>query len=71
MLMCPEDVCKTVFGKELTENTISLLQMIREVFGVTFKLKPQVKEGESKEMSGGIVVSCLGLGAKNMARRVR
>lgn len=46
-----------------TPHTIKLLRLLRDVFGVVFKVKP---DGESMT----IVLSCLGIGFKNIAKGI-
>ena len=63
MILGPEDVCKVRFG-ELTEHTVLLLRLIKEAFGVVFKIV------EDKE-TNTVILSCLGTGFQNVARKVR
>ena len=83
MVVGPEDVSKIRVG-ELTDTTIMTLQLLRDAFGVVFKIKAgsesQVKDGisdssSSKNMSSNsedrsVLLSCLGIGFKNVFRRV-
>eukprot|EP01042_Synura_sphagnicola_P003059 gene3059-3756_t len=41
MVVCPEDVCKVRFGSVLTESTIETLNLLKDVFGVVFKIKEE------------------------------
>lgn len=63
MVLGPEDVCKVRFGSELTNNAINTLQLLFDAFGVMFKIK-------ADPIDNTILVSCLGIGFKNMARKV-
>ncbi|CEG35187.1 18s rrna biogenesis protein rcl1 [Plasmopara halstedii] len=62
MALGPEDVAKVRIGK-LTPHSISCLRLLREFFGVTFKIKP---DPETKT----VLLSCLGVGFKNLAKKV-
>lgn len=66
MAMGPEDITKVRFGSELTENAISMLQILKDHFGIVFKIK-----NEDIDTFPTIVVSCLGIGFKNMARKIK
>jgi len=61
MALCPEDVSRVRVGK-LSPLTISFLRLMREVFGITFKLA-------AEEDTNTVIMSCLGIGYKNIARR--
>jgi len=50
------------FGSVLTEPAIETLNLLKDVFGVVFKIK------EESETSS-ILLSCLGVGYKNMNRK--
>lgn len=83
MVLGPEDVCKVrnnavllVAGKliisflasqmrfgELTENSIQVLRILRDAFGVIFKIK-------TDRETNTVLLSCLGTGYKNMARKI-
>ena len=65
MVVGPEDVCKVRFGSELTPQAILTLQLLRDAFGTVFK----IKRDDSQEAST-IILSCLGTGYRNMARRI-
>jgi len=99
MVMASEDVCKIRVGNELTPQAIELLSIIRDHFGVVFKLKndspiantadtvgrshastalPPVTDADGNELDMNmncgrdtIMVSCLGIGYKNVSRRIR
>jgi len=62
MILCPEDVSKVRLGA-LTPYTIESLRLYKEIFGVTFKLKPDATNNT-------IIASCLGIGFKNLTRRI-
>jgi len=62
MTLCPEDVSKIRLGK-LTPYTIQYLRHLRDFFGITFKIKA---DPESKT----VLLSCLGTGFKNLARKI-
>ncbi|KAI9922741.1 hypothetical protein PsorP6_002176 [Peronosclerospora sorghi] len=62
MALGPEDVAKVRFGK-LTPYSIECLRHLREFFGITFKIKP---DPETKT----VLLSCLGIGFKNLAKKV-
>ena len=88
MVICPEDVCKVRFG-ELTEQSIRTLRILRDAFGIIFKIKASSATAAGSGGGAGAVsgareysssdvttedrstlISCLGVGYKNMARRV-
>lgn len=62
MILCPEDVSKIRLGP-LTPYTIESLRLYKELFGVTFKLKTDLE-------TNTIIASCLGIGFKNLTRRI-
>ncbi|OQS00483.1 RNA 3'-terminal phosphate cyclase [Thraustotheca clavata] len=62
MTLSPEDVSKVRFGK-LTPYSIQYLRHLRDFFGVTFKIKA---DNDSKT----VLLSCLGLGFKNLSKKV-
>jgi RNA 3'-terminal phosphate cyclase-like protein len=84
MVLCPEDVCKVIFYSsphaftfgtrddhlclfqirfgQLGEVTVGIFRLIFDFFGVVFK----VREDTS---TSTVMVSCLGTGYTNMARR--
>lgn len=65
MALGPEDVSKVRLGNNLSVQTIKTLQLLKDAFGVVFKIKRQREEDESS-----IVLSCLGVGMKNMSRKI-
>jgi RNA 3'-terminal phosphate cyclase-like protein len=62
MILGPEDVSKVRLGA-LTPYTIDALRLYKEMFGVTFKLKTDTE-------TNTIIASCLGIGFKNLTRRI-
>lgn len=62
MILCPEDVSKIRLGP-LTPYTIESLRLYKEMFGVTFKLKAETE-------TNTVIASCLGIGFKNLTRRI-
>ncbi|KAG9413888.1 rRNA-processing endoribonuclease [Aphanomyces cochlioides] len=62
MTLSPEDVSKVRFGK-LTPYSIQYLRHLRDFFGVTFKIKA---DNDTKT----VLLSCLGLGFKNLSKKV-
>mmetsp|Transcript_28695 Transcript_28695/g.37619 ORF Transcript_28695/g.37619 Transcript_28695/m.37619 type:complete len:396 (-) Transcript_28695:64-1251(-) len=62
MVLCPEDVSRLRIGN-LTPQSIQTLRLLKEFFGVMFKLKPDKEQN-------AVLVSCLGSGFKNVNRRV-
>jgi RNA 3'-terminal phosphate cyclase-like protein len=67
MTMGPEDVCKVRFGSVLTQQSISTLQLIKDAFGTVFKIKSEVDSATGRET---VLLSCLGIGYKNMSRKI-
>ena len=65
MVMGPEDVCKVRFG-QLTEASVRTLRLLRDAFGVVFKIKQDVSESGSRT----VILTCLGTGYKNMSRKI-
>jgi RNA 3'-terminal phosphate cyclase-like protein len=65
MAMGPEDVCKVRFGCELSPQSVKTLQLLRDAFGTVFKIRKEI-EGERET----ILLSCLGIGYKNMSRKI-
>jgi RNA 3'-terminal phosphate cyclase-like protein len=62
MVFTPEDVSRLRVGS-LTPYTIDQLRLLRTFFGVVFKIKP---EPETKT----VLMSCVGMGLKNLAKKV-
>lgn len=62
MALSPEDVSKVRFGK-LTPYSIEQLRQLRMFFGVTFKIR-------ADESSKTVLLSCLGVGYKNVSKKV-
>ena len=69
MVIGPEDVSKVRFGSALTVQAIKTLKLIRDAFGVVFKIKRQHALPDDTS-SSTILVSCLGMGYKNMSRKI-
>ena len=67
MAMGPEDVCKVRFGSELTPQSVRTLQLLRDTFGTVFKIK---KEEDVTTGRVSTLLSCLGIGMKNMNRKI-
>lgn len=61
MAVCPEDVSRVRLG-QLTPYTVETLRIIKDFFGVVFKIVPDPKSKTS-------ILSCLGMGVANLARR--
>ena len=60
---CPlQDVSKVRFGA-LTPHAVECLRHIRDFFGVTFKL-------EADQETRTVLLTCLGLGYTNFAKKV-
>mmetsp|Transcript_44224 Transcript_44224/g.70683 ORF Transcript_44224/g.70683 Transcript_44224/m.70683 type:complete len:381 (+) Transcript_44224:73-1215(+) len=62
MTLCSEDVSKIRVGK-LTNYSVRYLGMLRDFFGIMFKIKVD-------EETDTVVCSCVGVGYKNLARKV-
>ena len=62
MTLSPEDVSKIRVGK-LTPYSIQYLGHLKEFFGVTFKIR-------ADRSSQSVLLSCLGLGYKNVSKKV-
>ncbi|CAM9759243.1 unnamed protein product [Phaeothamnion confervicola] len=60
MVLCPEDVSRLRVGR-LTQYSVRVLRLLRDFFGVTFRIKPD-------HDSSTVMMSCLGIGYKNLAR---
>jgi RNA 3'-terminal phosphate cyclase-like protein len=68
MVICPEDVCKVRFG-ELTDQSVRTLRLLRDAFGTVFKIK-ESSSSDDNNNDKSTLLSCLGIGYKNMARRI-
>jgi len=68
MAIGPEDVSKVRVGSTLSVQAIKTLQLLKDAFGVVFKIKRQ--RDEVDEESSTITLSCLGAGMKNMSRKI-
>jgi len=62
MVLGPEDVSKIRIGK-LTQFTINFLQLIDDFFGVRFKI-------ENDTETDTIILTCLGIGFKNISKKM-
>ncbi|CAM9679372.1 unnamed protein product [Discosporangium mesarthrocarpum] len=60
MVLCPEDVSRLRIGK-LTQYSVKYLRHLRDFFGAYFRLKPDPD-------TSTVLVSCQGIGFKNMSR---
>lgn len=60
MAICPEDISRVRLGK-LSPYSIKCLRLFRQIFGVTFRIKPQT--------NGSLILSCRGVGFINYARK--
>lgn len=83
-LICIGTVLKVRFG-ELTDQSIRALRLLRDAFGVTFKIKEVAGTDEETVSSGArgakkeegvslgktVLLSCLGTGYINMSRRIK
>lgn len=74
MALGPKSVSKVVVGP-LSQYSIRFLQLLREFFGVTFKLDKFIDEDEmleddenEEERSPRVVLTCVGLGYSNIAK---
>jgi len=71
MALGPEDVSKVRIGNTLSVQAVKTMQLIKEAFGVVFKIKRQRDNvGDGEDSFSTIVLSCLGLGMKNMSRKI-
>eukprot|EP00559_Dactyliosolen_fragilissimus_P002118 CAMPEP_0184872218 /NCGR_PEP_ID=MMETSP0580-20130426/41158_1 /TAXON_ID=1118495 /ORGANISM="Dactyliosolen fragilissimus" /LENGTH=537 /DNA_ID=CAMNT_0027374975 /DNA_START=10 /DNA_END=1623 /DNA_ORIENTATION=+ len=73
MCLCPEDVSRIRTGI-LTMYTVESLRLFRQAFGVEFKVRAEenrtghaIGNGNGTS-SGTVLLSCLGIGYRNMAR---
>ncbi len=64
MVLGPEDISRVRLGK-LTEYTIQYLRYLKDFFGVTFKIVPSTDDVSG---ASNILLSCRGIGYKNLAR---
>ena len=60
MSLCTEDVSRIRLGR-MSQHTVSILRLIKDMLGVTFKLKED-------EETGTIFASCMGMGYQNIWR---
>ncbi len=64
MALCPEDISRVRLGK-LTGYTIQYLRYLKDFFGVTFKIVPST---DAFFGASTVLLSCRGIGYKNLAR---
>lgn len=75
MALGPKSVSKVVVGT-LSQYSIACLQLLKEFFGITFKLDTfkDDKEIEDEEIDEGlspkVVLTCVGIGYSNISKRV-
>lgn len=74
MALGPKSVSKVVVGP-LSQYSIAFLQLLREFFGITFKLDAfeEDKDMDEEELNAGdsprVVLTCLGIGYTNISKR--
>jgi RNA 3'-terminal phosphate cyclase-like protein len=61
MALGSEDISKVRTGK-LAPHGIQMLRLLKDFFGITFKIAPDTKDGT-------VLITCMGVGYQNMARR--
>lgn len=75
MALGPKSVSKVVVGP-LSQYSIGFLQLLRDFFGITFKLDTfeEDKDVEDEEVDEGasprVVLTCVGIGYSNIAKKV-
>lgn len=60
------DVSRVRIGR-LGEGSVRFMRDLERFFGVVFSVK--VEEGEDRDVEGGVVLSCVGIGLTNVARQ--
>ena len=60
MVLGPEDVSRVSFGI-LTEQAIKTLRLLKDSFGIVFKIK--------ENLDNTVTLSCFGTGMKNVSRK--
>lgn len=72
MACCPEDVVKAKVGSELSPQCVDTLRIIKRILNVTFKIVrcKEEEEEDDEEEKCAIMLSCLGGGIGNTARKV-
>ena len=74
MVLCPEDVSRVLVGDGIADYSVEMLRHIRDFFGVTFKVKRELAKGSGSSDGGveksRVVCSCMGVGYKNMSKKV-
>ena len=61
MALGPSHVSRVIIGR-LSKHSVHILRLIRDILGVTFKIKEDPQ-------TGTIFVSCMGIGYKNIWRQ--
>ena len=61
MVLGPEDVSRVSFGI-LTEQAIKTLRLLKDSFGIVFKIKENLDNNT-------VTLSCFGTGMKNVSRK--
>eukprot|EP01138_Halocafeteria_seosinensis_P011084 gb/GECG01011320.1/.p1 GENE.gb/GECG01011320.1/~~gb/GECG01011320.1/.p1 ORF type:complete len:415 (+),score=31.23 gb/GECG01011320.1/:1-1245(+) len=74
MALSPEDVSRVRLNANVAKRLFATLQLLREFFGVIFRLKVQEKTDVTASSQGGgssesIIASCVGAGFKNYAKK--
>jgi RNA 3'-terminal phosphate cyclase-like protein len=70
MALGPKSVSKTVLGP-LSQYSIRYLQLLKEFFGITFKLDSYEDDLDNDEKkSPRVVITCVGIGYSNLSKRV-
>jgi RNA 3'-terminal phosphate cyclase len=69
MAMCPPNVVRARIGKILSPHGIGTLQRLQDFFGLVFKLDEHSND-QQQHNKLGIVLSCVGHGIMNVARKV-
>jgi RNA 3'-terminal phosphate cyclase-like protein len=62
MVLASESINKIRLGR-LSPITIEILRLLRDFFGITFKL-------DADEQTNTVVCTCRGIGFKNLSKRV-
>jgi RNA 3'-terminal phosphate cyclase-like protein len=73
MALGPKSVSKVVIGA-LSQYSISFLQMLKEFFGITFKIDKDNRDSDDVDTAEGaspkVVLTCVGIGYTNISKRV-
>lgn len=75
MALSPEDVSRVRMNANVAKRLFATLQLLREFFGVVVRLKAQEHTDVTATSQGGgssesIILSCVGAGFKNYAKKV-